>query len=108
MHTVADCTVAVDIIFGSSDGPLVGFHSKYLAANARDFPVPDANLKADENETVPLPESQSILLLISEFIHPHRPPNAEEIPGQVVIDLAEAVEKYGVFSGMEVCRMRMK
>ncbi|KAF8875464.1 hypothetical protein CPB85DRAFT_1235918 [Mucidula mucida] len=105
-HIDLACTADVDIVLKSIDGVLFGAHSHYLSAWTEAFPMPDNVLTL--TEVVDLPEKAATLEIVLKFVHPQRPPAVDTISDDLLILIAEAVEKYGVYPGMEVCRLRMK
>jgi len=68
-----------------------------------DFAEPD-----DENQTVQLSEDAVILELLFRFCYPDRHPDLENLPFSTLTRLTEAVEKYNAFSGILICKIRMK
>lgn len=48
------------------------------------------------------------MVLLCKFIHRQRQPDLETLDWQEFVKLAAAVEKYGVFAAMEVCKMKMR
>ncbi|KAJ7029720.1 hypothetical protein C8F04DRAFT_1115722 [Mycena alexandri] len=94
-----------DVVFQSCDGVLFGIHRPNLQTNTEGFPPPEI---ATRDEVVPLSESASTLELLFQFIYPRRHPALDEIAFTDLGALAEAAEKYQVFSAMNICRIRMK
>ncbi len=107
-HIEPACTADVDIVLKSMDGVLLGAHLQYLSAWTDAFPMPDNVLTLARTEVVDLPENAATLEIVLKFVHPQRPPAVDTISDDLLILIAEAVEKYGVYPGMEVCRLRMK
>ncbi len=70
--------------------------------------MPDNVLTLERTEVVDLPEDAATLEVILKFVHPQRPPATDTISDDLLVRIAEAVEKYGVYPGMEACRLRMK
>jgi hypothetical protein len=52
-------------------------------------------------------EESQVLDLLFMFMYPNRQPNLEKLDFRVFADLAEAAEKYEVFSAMAACHTRM-
>jgi hypothetical protein len=94
-----------DVIFQSCDGILFGIHRPNLQTNTEGFPPPEI---ATGDEVVPLSESAATLELLFQFIYPRRHPGLDEIVFADLAALAEAAEKYQVFSAMNICRIRMR
>ncbi|KAF6741714.1 hypothetical protein DFP72DRAFT_941909 [Ephemerocybe angulata] len=96
-----------DIVFVSSDGIRYGIHSKNLETNTGGFPpVQSGGLSV--SEPVHLAEPSSVLDLLFPFIYPERQPEIEDMSFKAVIELAEAAEKYQVYSAMLACRMCLR
>ncbi|EAU85241.2 hypothetical protein CC1G_06257 [Coprinopsis cinerea okayama7 len=101
-----------DIIFQSSDGVRFHIHAKNLDVSSGAFPpVPpkgEAGSGLSVDEVVPLPESSKVLEVLFAFMYPRRHPDLEDKAFDDVAEIAEAVEKYEVYPGMNVCRRRMR
>ncbi|KAJ6453841.1 hypothetical protein C8R47DRAFT_928611, partial [Mycena vitilis] len=64
---------------------------------------------ATHEEICPLwAESSSTLEMLSRFIYPRRPLALHDLAFAEVASLAEAAEKYQVFSAMNICHLRMR
>ncbi|RDB20282.1 hypothetical protein Hypma_012716 [Hypsizygus marmoreus] len=95
-----------DIVFRSDDNVLFGIHKIQLQANTSGFATTELHSK---NEIVSLPETSAVLEQLFKFIYPKRRPKLNADLDFVVIDaLAEAAEKYEVYSAMEACEVRMR
>ncbi|KAJ7142455.1 hypothetical protein C8R44DRAFT_760689 [Mycena epipterygia] len=94
-----------DVVFQSCDGTLFGIHRPNLQTNTEGFPPPEINTR---DEVVPLSESAPTLELLFQFIYPRRHPALDETAFADLAALAEAAEKYQVFSAMNICRIRMR
>ncbi|KAJ3519375.1 hypothetical protein NMY22_g13236 [Coprinellus aureogranulatus] len=99
--------VQADIVFVSSDGVRYGLHSKNLECNTGGFPAITALLKED-GDPVTLEEPSSVLDLLFAFAYPDRLPLLEDMDYGTVIRLAEAAEKYQVYSAIYACRMCLR
>lgn len=60
------------------------------------------------NEIVTLTETSTTLELLFQYIYRQPQPNLEGLDFKDLNSLAEAAEKYQVFSAMEVCRLFMR
>ncbi|KAF5380014.1 hypothetical protein D9615_006294 [Tricholomella constricta] len=78
---------------------------KNLQTNTRAFPPAEFDT---HGEVVPLTETSATLELLFQFIYPERHPHLDTAPFETLAPLAEAAEKYEVFSAMNVCRFRIK
>ncbi|GLB39474.1 hypothetical protein LshimejAT787_0606360 [Lyophyllum shimeji] len=99
------CADDADVTFISADGVLFRIHQKNLHVAAAGFPP--AGFDASE-EIVPLTENAATLELLFQYVYPQRHPLLEDTPFEVLSPLAEAAEKYQVFSAMSVCYIRMR
>jgi len=54
-----------------------------------------------------LHEKSDIVSLILRYMHNARQPDLSEVPFRILSALAEAVEKYKIYSAMEVCKVHM-
>ncbi|KDR68754.1 hypothetical protein GALMADRAFT_215610 [Galerina marginata CBS 339.88] len=98
-----------DVIIQSSDGVQFHLHRRYLEAYTGAFPGLDAPFTSDTLADVTcLTESAEILEILFEFVYPRRHPNLEDLEFKTLALLAEAVEKYEVFSAMTICELRLK
>lgn len=93
-----------DIVIKSSDNILFNVHRKYLQANTGAFPPSEIE---SDGEIVELSEVSETLELLFQFIYPQRHPSLSDSPYEVIAPLAEAAEKYEVFSAMNICQIRM-
>ncbi|KAJ7496457.1 hypothetical protein FB451DRAFT_1455566, partial [Mycena latifolia] len=98
-----------DITIASCDGVLFKVHRKNLEvhsdifADAGDATHPDAS-----DAVVMLSETSSVLELLFQYMHRQLPPDLQEVEFANCAGLAEAAEKYWVYSALTVCRMKMK
>lgn len=63
---------------------------------------------ATQNEVVQLSETAAALELLFQYMYRQRQPDLSCVPFETLAQLAEAAEKYQVFSAIEVCKMYMK
>ena len=103
---MTDCQLPTDVVLESCDGFRYGAHSANLEAYSAGFPLA-ASTKLN-GEIAQLPEHSKVLKLLLQYMHNERQPDSSEIPFKVLAPLAEAVEKYMVFSAMEVWKIRMQ
>jgi len=61
-----------------------------------------------DHEPVPLTESSNVLELIFQFVHPRKQPGLDDTDFPLFLAVAEAAEKYEVYSAMNICQLRMK
>ncbi|KAJ7698778.1 hypothetical protein B0H14DRAFT_3904711 [Mycena olivaceomarginata] len=94
-----------DVTFQSSDGVLFRLHRKNLEFGAGGFPPSDI---LTQDEIVPLTETCITLDLLLQFMYPQRPPDLSKTSFEVLEPVAEAAEKYQVFSAMAIFNLYMK
>ncbi|KAH9915335.1 uncharacterized protein B0H18DRAFT_99559 [Fomitopsis serialis] len=94
-----------DLTISSSDGVLFKVHRKSLETYSDIFPGTDVPV---DNEIVPLSEKASTLDLLFQYMYRQRQPDLSKIDADELAMLAEAAEKYFVYSAMEVCKVYMQ
>jgi hypothetical protein len=57
---------------------------------------------------IQLPEKSVILDLLFQFCYPERHPELYDLKFDVLAELAEAAEKYKVFSAISICKIVMR
>jgi hypothetical protein len=98
----------IDVILESLDGVQYGTHTKNIEAFTGSFPPSEACNPNSPPDVVSLPESSDVVSLLLQYIHHQRHPDPAEFKFDVLSRLADAAEKYMVFSAIEVCKIRMK
>ncbi|TFK37166.1 hypothetical protein BDQ12DRAFT_653060 [Crucibulum laeve] len=93
-----------DVIIQSCDGVQFHIHRKHLEANTGAFPPAEFSTKG---EVVKLTENVRTLNFLFQFIYPKRHPALDSEKFDVLAPLAEAAEKYEVFSAINICHIRM-
>ncbi|KAH8809505.1 hypothetical protein DL96DRAFT_1821786 [Flagelloscypha sp. PMI_526] len=93
-----------DVTLKSSDGTLFKVHSQHLAWASGAFPP----LSSNPDEIVEMSENSEILENLLGFMYPRRHPHLHDIKFETLAGLAEAAEKYEVFSAMNLCNYKMK
>jgi hypothetical protein len=63
---------------------------------------------SDHDAVIQLPEKSAILDLLFQFCYPERHPELNDLAFDILAELAEAAEKYKVFSAISICRIVMK
>jgi len=107
-EAVSECSLPIDVVLRSRNGATFGAHTDNLARYTGAFPKPGILTRTDSPEVVNLDERSEVILLILQFTHPDtRPPQTHDVWGDVMVELAEAVEKFLVFPAMEVCNLRL-
>jgi hypothetical protein len=109
LTAVAGCHLEVDIILKSSDGTRFGSHVSNLETYSDAFPPSEfRNTNTPLIEVVSLSESSDVISLLLQYMHNQRHPDSSKIKFDVLSQLAEAAEKYMVFSATQVCKIHMK
>ncbi|KZP08006.1 hypothetical protein FIBSPDRAFT_939222 [Athelia psychrophila] len=97
----------------SSDGVLFKVHRKNLEVHSDIFAAADSiatesagNAKADD--VVPLSEHSSVLELLLQYMYRQPQPDLKAVEFEKLADLAEAAEKYQVFSAIAICNVFMR
>ncbi|KAG6906583.1 hypothetical protein DXG01_013069 [Tephrocybe rancida] len=109
LRACPDCQLEVDIILESSDGVRFAAHAQNLERFSEGFPP--ASFTSSSSSTSPvvqLEEKSQVVELLLQFMHLKPQPDIEAIPFPILEELANAVEKYLIFSAMAVCRMCMR
>ena len=91
-----------DLFFTSSDGIRFHLHQRNLEVTSGRFLT-----TARQTDNV-LSETSATLELLFDFVYPQRLPPLAGENLSTVIALAEAAEKYEVFSAMLICEFRMR
>ncbi|KAF8055418.1 hypothetical protein FPV67DRAFT_830280 [Lyophyllum atratum] len=100
-----DCPLKVDILLRSSDGARFAAHSQNLEQYSEGF-APSAFL-SENVPTVPVQEKSKVVLLLLQYMHLKPQPDLTSLKFDVLEALANAVEKYLVYSAMPICKLHM-
>lgn len=98
-----ECTLATDIVLSSSDGVRFGAHTRNLEIYSDGFPSVDA--VRNSGEDVMLSEESDVLMLLLKFLHKQPQPDLSLLASKLLIKLANAAEKYGVYCATGVCKV---
>jgi len=94
------------MVLVSSYGHRFGTHCKNLGEFTGGFPV---DIAPANGEDVPMPDLNSeALSLLLQYTHHHRQPDLSRVSFTSLSQLAEAVEKYDVYSATEICKVQMR
>ncbi|KAF8054928.1 hypothetical protein FPV67DRAFT_967428 [Lyophyllum atratum] len=93
-----------DVVFRSSDGVLFRIRTKNLEFASDGLPPPGFS---PEKQVVDLSENEETLELMFQFVYPRLQPSLEGVDVKTLLALAEAVEKYQVFAGKQLCNVYM-
>lgn len=103
------CALDADITILSADGILFKVHRKNLEVHSDVFAgAEDATRPENGDEIVHLPENSDVLDLLFQYMYRQPQPDLNKVEFATIAGLAEAAEKYVVYSALEWCRMRMK
>ncbi|KAJ7652577.1 hypothetical protein B0H17DRAFT_1101435 [Mycena rosella] len=103
------CAPDADITIASSDGVLFKVHRKNLEVHSDIFAdAENATHGDDVDAVVPLSETAAVLELLFQYMHRQLPPNLHDVDFTTCAGVAEAAEKYWVYSALNICRMKMK
>ncbi|KIL60517.1 hypothetical protein M378DRAFT_168003 [Amanita muscaria Koide BX008] len=94
-----------EVTFQSCDGLCYRIHRKNLECTAAAFPA--AEFVSKKEDVVPMLEHSEVLDLLFVFMYPERQPNLRKVAFRVLADLAEAAEKFQVYSAMHTCNTYM-
>ncbi|KAH9837805.1 uncharacterized protein C8Q71DRAFT_754589 [Rhodofomes roseus] len=102
------CAADADITVSSSDGVLFRVHRNNLGMHSDIFPGSEADAVPVRNEVVTLTEKASTLELLFQFMYRQRQPDLNQVSVQELVLLAEAAEKYCIYSAMGVCKIYVR
>ena len=94
------CQLIVDIVLKSSDGVLIGAHKANLESFTEGLLPSDG--ASDSKKRVDLEENAGALKPLMQFAHRVPYPDLYSTPRQTLFGLANAAEKYKVYSAMAV------
>ena len=94
-----------DVLFKSSDDVLFKVYRKHLEMFSEGFCAP---LVQAADDVVSLTEKADILELLFQFCYPKRQPPLESLDFETLSELVEAVEKYQVYSALQLCKYLME
>jgi hypothetical protein len=86
---------------------LFKFHKKHIEVYSGAFAGAD-QFASSPTELVELTETSEVLEALLGLMSLQRRPDLTDLPFEVMAPLAEAVEKYQVFSAMPICEMSMR
>ncbi|KAF9258316.1 hypothetical protein L218DRAFT_737719 [Marasmius fiardii PR-910] len=104
-EAIEGCSLPIDVVLQSSDGRLLGAHSKNLEWFADGFPLSGST---SPSEIVPLTDKGDTLLLFLKFTHNHPAPDLSLLSIGSLLDLAEVANKYCNYFALGICRQPMR
>lgn len=93
--------------FESSDGVLFKIHRKNLDTHSEGFSSPEG-ISISPDAVVVLSETAEVLELLFQYMYPQRQPKISMVDFEILSDLAEAAEKYQVYSALDILGVHMK
>jgi len=96
-----------DITLRSSDGVLLKFYKKQLEVHSKAFAGAEGYTLLAQ-DVVDLEETCNVLEILLQLMSLEKPPTIGLLDFSILNPLAEAVEKYEVFSAMEACELAMR
>jgi hypothetical protein len=93
-----------DVTIQSADGVFFNLHCKNLEVGTGAFPGSEFKT---HGERVYLTEPAPILEILFQFLYPKKHPDLKDLKFNILAQVAEAVEKYEVFSAMTLCEIRL-
>ena len=93
-----------DITIQSSDGVLFGLHKVNMKINMGSW----KSIQPISDEVIQFPENSATLDLLFQFCYKERHPDLTDLAFDILTELAEAAEKYKVFSAISICKIAMK
>lgn len=96
------------MVIESSDGTKFGTHAEYLARFSEGFPGFPIAESARKEEVVNLTETADVLSLMLKFLHAQKPPVIVSLDFNLLLQFAEAVEKYVIYMAMPAVSYLMR
>ncbi|KIK61158.1 hypothetical protein GYMLUDRAFT_590179 [Collybiopsis luxurians FD-317 M1] len=94
-----------DVVIRSSDDTQFRLHKKNLECHSEAFPPAET---PTNGEIVSLSESAATLEMLFQFIYPRPYPDLEKLDVKPLLLVAEAAEKYRIFSAMYGCQFALR
>ncbi|KAG6818257.1 hypothetical protein H0H93_006513 [Arthromyces matolae] len=95
-----------DLTIESCDNILFHVHRKNLEVHSGAFPP--SEFKSTKGEILSLTEDAHTLTMLFQYVYPRRNPDIELLTFDSFYKLAEAAEKYQIFSAMDSCKLRVR
>ncbi|KAJ7288937.1 hypothetical protein C8J57DRAFT_1116411 [Mycena rebaudengoi] len=102
------CAADADIMILSSDGVLFKLHRKHLEVHSEVFADAEKATLPVKDDIVQLSESSDVLDLLFQYMYRQPQPDLRALDFRLVSGLAEAVEKYIVYSALPSLVQKMK
>ncbi|TFK70764.1 hypothetical protein BDN72DRAFT_818421 [Pluteus cervinus] len=101
---VPDCTLPIDVVIKTSDAKYFGTHLQNLESYGEGFP-PASLGKRKRVNYMDIEEDSDVLSLMLDFMHKQPQPDLQQLQIKVLVRLAEAAEKYLIYSAISICRV---
>lgn len=82
-------------------------HSKNLECTCGGF-APHGFAQDNEKELIVLSEDAATLEILFRFVYPREHPELDDIKFDLLLKVAEAAQKYLVFSALNICYVRLR
>ncbi|KAJ6483864.1 hypothetical protein C8R47DRAFT_1321685 [Mycena vitilis] len=104
------CAPDADVIVSSSDGVIFKLHRKHLEVHSDVFAdaASATLLENGRDEVVQLSETSAVLDVLFQYMYRQPQPNLQVLEFATFAGVAEAAEKYVVYSALALFQMRMK
>ncbi|KAJ7730100.1 hypothetical protein DFH07DRAFT_969296 [Mycena maculata] len=103
------CAPDADITISSSDGVLFKLHRKNLELHSDIFAdAANATLPGNDSDITELPERADVLDLLFQYMYRQPQPDLRMVDFDLCARLAEAAEKYLVYSAAPVTKLRLR
>ncbi|KII91407.1 hypothetical protein PLICRDRAFT_38160 [Plicaturopsis crispa FD-325 SS-3] len=96
-----------DVTLRSRDKVRFLVHHRNVSATSESLAALEIQsvLKGDVTD---LPESSEVLDILLQYMYPQRQPDLQSVSMSILKEVAEAAEKYEVFSAMEIAKLHMR
>ena len=102
---VVDCPFPIDTVVRTSDDVEFGAHAANLLKYSDAFPGMDVRAG---HATIRLEETAEVVDILLRFMHGGRQPALSALAVETLAALAAAVERYQVYSAVELCKAHMR
>ncbi|TFK70765.1 hypothetical protein BDN72DRAFT_896213 [Pluteus cervinus] len=101
---VPDCGLPIDVVIKTSDAQYFGTHLQNLESHADGFPPASLGKRKRVNH-MDIEEDSEVTSLMLHLMHKQPQPDLRQTPISILVRLAEAAEKYLIYSAMNICRV---
>jgi hypothetical protein len=101
------CADDYDVALKSCDDVTFRVHKNVLQMHSHGFATPD-NTVVQPDDVVALSETSAVLDLLLQYMYPNPQPHLAAVEFVVLAGLAEAAQKYEVWSAMEITKVYMQ